>query len=59
MVEKIFTGYWDGKPIWRYKTAAERLADAIEDNDGWQEHKANQAIDRQQEGEKTCGDYEE
>lgn len=28
-MEKIILGYWDGLPIWRYKTAAEQLAEEL------------------------------
>lgn len=25
--DKVITGWWNGEPIWRWKTAEERLAD--------------------------------
>ena len=31
-MEKIITGDWDGQPIWRYKTSAEKLLEEIEKN---------------------------
>ncbi len=32
-MEKIINGYWDGEPIWRYKTAGEVLLEAISEHD--------------------------
>lgn len=28
MNEKIITGWWDGEPIWRWKTAEDRLSES-------------------------------
>lgn len=30
--EIIILGYWDGEPIWRYKTSSEKLLELIEQN---------------------------
>lgn len=32
MNDKIIMGYWDGEPIWRYKTAQEKLNEALGEN---------------------------
>lgn len=32
MNDIIITGSWDGQPIWRYKTAQEKLLEAIQEN---------------------------
>jgi hypothetical protein len=31
--EKVITGEWDGKPIWRYRTAEEVLLDELRKNE--------------------------
>lgn len=29
-MEKVINGYWDGQPIWRYKTAQEVLLEELQ-----------------------------
>ena len=31
-MEKVITGDWDGQPIWREKTSADKLEEIIEEN---------------------------
>ena len=41
MSEIIITGDWDGRPIWRYRTAREKLLELINDNDKKTDRKDN------------------
>lgn len=34
-MEKIINGFWDGLPIWRYKTAAEALIEDLQKQEAY------------------------